>query len=54
MTVITLVVVVLVGMLVFKWIAGLIAALIQLALVLVALYLIARVGLYLLRKGGTA
>lgn len=52
MTLVTLAVVVLVALLVLRWITGLIFGLIQLGLVLVALYLIARVGWYLLRKGG--
>lgn len=53
MTLVTLAVVVLVGLLALRWITGLILGLIQLVLVLAALYLIARVGWYLLRKGGT-
>jgi len=54
MTVVTLGVVLLVGLLAFRWITGLFFALIQMVLVLVALYAIARVGWYLLRKGGAS
>ena len=54
LTLVTLVVVVLAGLLALRWITGLIFGLIQLLLVLGALYLIARVGWYLLRKGNTA
>ena len=54
LTVITLVVMVVVALLVFQWVAGIIAALIQLVIVLAAIYLLGRIGLYLLRKGGTA
>ena len=53
-TVITLVVVIVVGLLVLQWVTGLIVALIRLAVVLAGIYLIARVGWYLLRKGNTA
>ena len=34
-----------------KWVLGVVAAIIQLILLLVAFYLIARVGIFLLRKG---
>ncbi|MEL6984753.1 MAG: hypothetical protein AAFO29_20160 [Actinomycetota bacterium] len=54
LTVVAFGVLALVGLLAVRWVAGLVFALIQMALVLVALYLIARVGLYLLRKGGTS
>ena len=54
MTVVTLGVVVLIGLLALRWVTSLVFGLIQMMLVLVALYLIARVGWYLLRKGGTA
>lgn len=54
MTVVTLGVVLLVGLLAFRWITGLFFALIQMVLVLVALYAVARVGWYLLRKGGAS
>ena len=53
-TVIALVVAIIVGLLVLQWVTGLILALIRMAVVLVAIYLIARVGWYLLRKGNTA
>ncbi len=53
-TVITLVVVIMVGLLVLQWVTGLIVALVRLAVVLAGIYLIARVGWYLLRKGNTA
>lgn len=52
LTVVVFGVLALVGLLAFRWLTGLVFALIQMALVLVALYLIARVGWYLLRKGG--
>ncbi len=54
MTVVTLGVVALVGLLALRWITGLFFALIQMVLVLVALYAIARVGWYLVRKGGAS
>ena len=50
-TVLALVAVVVIGLLTINFITGLIMALFRLALVLVALYLIARIGWYLLRKG---
>lgn len=54
LTVVTLGVLGLVGLLAIRWITGLVFAIIQLGLILVALYLIARVGLYLVRKGGSS
>ncbi len=52
LTVVTVAVVGLVGLLALQWVTGLIFGLIRLVLVLGALYLIARVGWYLVRKGG--
>ncbi len=52
LTVVTVGVVGLVGLLALQWVTGLIFGLIRLMLVLGALYVIARVGWYLVRKGG--
>lgn len=49
-----LVVLVVVGLIALRWITSLIMTVIQIGLILVALYFIARIGLYLLRKGGPA
>ena len=40
-----------VGFLATQWIVGIVLALVRLALILLALYLVFRVGWYLLRKG---
>ncbi len=40
-----------IGFLATQWIIGFVLKIIQLILILVAFYLIAKVGLYLLRKG---
>ncbi len=52
LTVVTLGVIILAGLLALKWVTSLVFTLIQMAVVLVALYLVARVGWYLVRKGG--
>ena len=52
LTVVTLGVFALAGLWALRWVTSLVVGLIQMALVLVAIYLIARVGWYLLRKGG--
>ena len=54
LTVVTLGVVGLAALLAIQWVTELVFALIQTLLVLGALYLIARVGWYLLRKGDTS
>lgn len=51
LTILLLVAVVVVGFLATQWIVGIVLALVRLALIMVALYLVFRVGWYLLRKG---
>lgn len=51
LTIVLLVAVVVVGFLAAQWIVGIVLGLIRLALILFALYLIFRLGWYLLRKG---
>ena len=51
LTILLLVAVVVVGFLATQWIVGIVLALVRLALILLALYLVFRVGWYLLRKG---
>lgn len=52
LTLLMLAVVLIVGILAAQWVVGIVLGLIRLALILIGFYLIARVGLYLLRKGG--
>lgn len=54
LTVVTLGVVGLAGLLALRWVAGLVFGLLQMALVLGAIYVIARLGWYLVRKGGSS
>jgi hypothetical protein len=51
LTILLLVAVVVVGFLATQWIVGIVLALVRLALIMLALYLVFRVGWYLLRKG---
>lgn len=51
LTIVLLVAVVVVGFLATQWIVGIVLALFRLALIMLALYLVFRVGWYLLRKG---
>lgn len=51
LTIVLLVAVVVVGFLATQWIVGIVLGLIRLALILFALYLVFRLGWYLLRKG---
>jgi hypothetical protein len=51
LTLLTLAVVIIVGIVAFQWLTGLVLAFIRLIMILVAFYLIARLGIYLLRKG---
>lgn len=51
LTVLMLAVTFVVGIVLLQWVTGLIFGLIRLAVILVGFYLIARLGLYLLRKG---
>ncbi|MEM7276172.1 MAG: hypothetical protein AAF547_24070 [Actinomycetota bacterium] len=53
LTVVALIALVLVAILIGQWLVGLVLGLIRLVLILFALYLMARVGLWLLRKGGS-
>lgn len=46
-----LVAVVVIGFLAFQWIVGIVQTIITLILILVGFYLIAKVAMYLLRKG---
>ncbi|MEM7321768.1 MAG: hypothetical protein AAF531_01675 [Actinomycetota bacterium] len=51
LTILLLVAVIVVGFLATQWIVGIVLALFRLALILVGLYLVLRVGWYLVRKG---
>ncbi len=51
LTLLTLAIAFVVGIVVLQWVTGLIFGLIRLAVILVGFYLIARLGIYLLRKG---
>lgn len=51
LTILLLVAVVVVGFIAAQWVIGIVLALIRLALILVAFYLMFRVGRYLLRQG---
>lgn len=51
LTLLGLLVVVVVGFIAFQWVTGLILGLIRLVMILVAFYLMFRIGMYLLRKG---
>lgn len=51
LTVLMLAVVVIVGFLAFQWLTGLLLGLIRLVMILIGFYLLARIGLYLIRKG---
>lgn len=51
LSLVALAVMIVVGFLVTKWLVGIVLAIVQLALILVAFYLLFRVGMFLLRKG---
>ena len=51
LTLLTLAVVLVVGIVALQWVTGLIFGFIRLVVILVGFYLVARLGLYLLRKG---
>lgn len=51
LTLVMLVVVLVVGIIATQWVVGIVLGLIRLAIILIGFYLIAKVGLYLLRKG---
>lgn len=53
LTLVVLVATVVVGLVALKWITSLVMLVVQLALIGVGFYLIARIGWYLLRKGST-
>ncbi len=51
LTVLLLVAVLVIGFLATQWVVGLVLGLIRLAIILVGFYLVAKVGMYLLRQG---
>jgi hypothetical protein len=51
LTILLLVAVVVIGFLATQWIVGIVLSIIRLILILIGFYLIARIGMYLLRKG---
>lgn len=51
LTLILVAVVLVVGFLATQWVVGIILGIVRLIMILVGFYLIARIGLYLLRKG---
>ena len=51
LTLLVLVAVLVIGFLAAQWVVGIVLGIIRLILVLIGFYLVARVGLYLLRKG---
>ncbi len=52
LTLILLLVVIVVGLIATQWLTSLVLGLVRLVLLLIGFWLIARVGFYLLRKGG--
>ncbi len=51
LTILMIVAVVIIGFLAAQWIVGILLGIVRLILILIGFYLIAKVGLYLLRKG---